>query len=903
MHALAELQDVADALEPVDWAATELGPVSDWDLRLRTLAGLVLRQSAPACLFWGARGTMIFNGAWKEALGPLQAAAFGRSVDTASEGVAHVYRTALSGGTDETCLAFADALMPMMWRLLVDAGSARLSCIPVPGADGAAMGLLVQHSIERRGATEPATGVPDRVGFLLRLSDALRRLNDPERIQTVGTHMLDEVLRADWATFTEIDPEEAGRAKAPPDGRAVSPTPAVLASHDLGDAGSAWRMLGEGMPLAVRDVRDPSGVPLGALGDVVADPDLASFRARLTVPVLRSDRLASVMTVCFEDPHDWSVDEIAIAHEAAVRIWESVERARAESSLRLNEARHRALFESIDEGVCLYERLPLRPDGLRDYRYINMNPAMQEMFGIPDLSGQSIRDNFPDEIEAWYDDYDRVLDTGEPIRVVRESDPQGMVLEMFVTRVEDQSRKVLLAVMQEVTARVRAEAVLRAEEARKAFLLRLSDAIRPLRDPREVMHVATQLTGAHFGTANAEFAMIEHQDGEDWYVVEGSYAAPGHASVDGRYRVADFPGVTDTLLGGESLVVHEVAADPFLTEDEKASYKTIGVASFAQVPLVADGRLVALLTAHDPEPRDWTDDEVALLEDIAGRTWGAVERARAEDALRESERRLRKVLDGMGEAFGIIDRDFRIITQNKAALDLDGRSLDEIRGRTHWEVYPGTEHSEVGALYRRVLAEQVPVTLEHHYTYPTGGTSWLEMRAFPVPEGLAVFWRDITPRKKAEEALRQSERRLRMAQKAAGVATFDWEIGSHAVRWSPEALSMMGLRPGALGGTYEDWIAMIHPDDLSRATQEIEWALEDGELEGEWRIVRPDGSTISALVRGTVERDDQGRAVRLTGAQLDVTDMRLSEELTRLRIDHLSDLIDEFRRRLDKGSA
>jgi len=104
--------------------------------------------------------------------------------------------------------------------------------------------------------------------------------------------------------------------------------------------------------------------------------------------------------------------------------------------LRRKAALYLASLEALDEGACLYERLPIRPDGLRDYRYIWMNSAMQGMFGIADLSGQSIRDNFPDEVEAWYDDYDRVFDTGEPIRIVRESEPQGMVIEMSVTRVE-----------------------------------------------------------------------------------------------------------------------------------------------------------------------------------------------------------------------------------------------------------------------------------------------------------------------------------------------------------------------------------------------------------------------------------------------------------------------------------
>jgi len=150
---------------------------------------------------------------------------------------------------------------------------------------------------------------------------------------------------------------------------------------------------------------------------------------------------------------------------------EITERKRAEEALRESEAQHRALFDSIDEGVCLFERLPLRPDGRRDYRYIAMNPAMQAMFGIPDLSGQSIRDNFPDEVEDWYDDYDRVLETGQSIRFERESTPQGLVLEMYVTRLEDGSGRRLLAVMQDVTQRKQAEEKLRRSEERLRLII------------------------------------------------------------------------------------------------------------------------------------------------------------------------------------------------------------------------------------------------------------------------------------------------------------------------------------------------------------------------------------------------------------------------------------------------
>ncbi|MCQ0989068.1 PAS domain S-box protein [Jiella marina] len=126
---------------------------------------------------------------------------------------------------------------------------------------------------------------------------------------------------------------------------------------------------------------------------------------------------------------------------------------------------------------------------------------------------------------------------------------------------------------------------------------------------------------------------------------------------------------------------------------------------------------------------------------------------------RRTDARLRNVLNGMDEAFGLMDHDFRIITQNEAALRLDGRSLEDIRDRTHWEVYPGSEDTELGRLYKHALAEQTPVSLEHRYEWPGGKINWLEMRAYPVSEGLAVFWRDISVRKAAEEARRESEER------------------------------------------------------------------------------------------------------------------------------------------------
>lgn len=128
------------------------------------------------------------------------------------------------------------------------------------------------------------------------------------------------------------------------------------------------------------------------------------------------------------------------------------------------------VFDHLDAAACIIARLPQRADGLRDYRYLAVNKAMREMFGIEDLTGQTIRENFPDEIEDWYDDYDRVLDTGVPMRFERASGPQDKVLEMAITRLPGAPR--LLIVMQNITRRHRDTEALKADAEQQRLLSR-----------------------------------------------------------------------------------------------------------------------------------------------------------------------------------------------------------------------------------------------------------------------------------------------------------------------------------------------------------------------------------------------------------------------------------------------
>jgi PAS domain S-box-containing protein len=307
-----------------------------------------------------------------------------------------------------------------------------------------------------------------------------------------------------------------------------------------------------------------------------------------------------------------------------------------EAALRKSERRYRTVFESVDEGVCIIERLPLRPDGLRDYRYVSMNDAMEQMFGIPDLTGQSIRDNFPNEVESWYDDYDRVLETGQPIRFERESVPQKKFLEMFVTRLDDGDRNTLLVVIQDITKRKLSDGLLHDNQRRQAFLLHFSDTIRPLNDPDAIAITATGMVADFFQTDRCFISRISRDQGKAW--IEHETRRPDLVSVEGEVDLAHFPEVM-RIAETETMIFRDVSADPTLTERDKMSLAGLGFGAFIAAVLRKGQRNYFWdLVIASLEPRNWLSTDVSVLEEVAERTWVAIERARTERALLETEK-------------------------------------------------------------------------------------------------------------------------------------------------------------------------------------------------------------------------------------------------------------------------
>ena len=170
----------------------------------------------------------------------------------------------------------------------------------------------------------------------------------------------------------------------------------------------------------------------------------------------------------------------------------------------------------------------------------------------------------------------------------------------------------------------------------------------------------------------------------------------------------------------------------------------------------------------------------------------------AERALVASEARTRSVLERMGEAFLVLDKSFRIVRMNDAALRADGRPAEQLIGHDHWQVWPNTVGTELERRYRKALEEQGSAEFDYHFVSPLADV-WLEIRAYAIDEGLAVFYRNINGRmrgQRREAALLELSERLRELRDAAEIAHAAAEIVGRTLGGSRAGFAVVNADDG-----------------------------------------------------------------------------------------------------------
>ena len=575
----------------------------------------------------------------------------------------------------------------------------------------------------------------------------------------------------------------------------------------------------------------------------------------------------------------------------AVRGWvgtneDVTERRQAERALGASEARYRTLFESIGEGFAVIEMIADEAGAWVDYRFVETNPAFEAQTGLADADGHTARELIPGLEDVWVETYGRVATTGERARFEQASDVMGQWFRVEAFPVGDAAPYRVAILFADVTERKRAEARLQASVARTGFRAALADALRPLTDPAEVQAETARILGEHLGTSRVHYAEVS-PDGT-WGTVEADYHV-GVDSVVGRHQFATYGAeLAEAVVAGETFAVADVARDPRLSPDERGATDGLGIRAYLMAPVVKKGQARALLVAHAAEPRPWTDAEVALVQETAERTWAAVEAARAEAALRQTEARFRQAVAAarLGTwSFEIPDGPLDLDARARRLLGLgDGPLAEaEVLGRIHPDDRPAFGAARAGALDPAgpgVFAET------HRVVWPGGETRWARSQAEvvfetadgerrPVRATGVVF--DVTDQHAAQEALRESEERFRETAETVPDVLFTASPDGLVSYVSAQFEAFTGVPPADVVGTTL-WLHVIHPDD--RPAVDVAWAhaCATGErFERRYRLSVADDGYLWVFTRARPVTDAQGHVARWFGTVTDIDALTQAE--------------------------
>ncbi len=246
-------------------------------------------------------------------------------------------------------------------------------------------------------------------------------------------------------------------------------------------------------------------------------------------------------------------------------------------------------------------------------------------------------------------------------------------------------------------------------------------------------------------------------------------------------------------------------------------------------------------------------------------------------ALQESERKYRMLIEQASDGIFILDHLGNIADINSTACRMLGFTREELLLLNIRELIPVKDLAAVPLRINDVLAGE-KVVIERRFRRKDNALINVEISANILNDGrVQTIVRDLTERRKADEALRMSKASLAMAQRIAHVGSWDWDIQTKELTWSDEIYRIFGLIPGQSVATYDALVNSVHPEDREFMKKALTEALYGKPYSIEHRIVLPDGSIRVVHEQGKVTFGESGEPVRMHGTVQDITDKKEKE--------------------------
>ena len=273
------------------------------------------------------------------------------------------------------------------------------------------------------------------------------------------------------------------------------------------------------------------------------------------------------------------------------------------------------------------------------------------------------------------------------------------------------------------------------------------------------------------------------------------------------------------------------------------------------------------------------------------------ERVTGESELRESESRFQIVADAAPVLIWMAGVDKLCTFFNKPWLQFTGRSMEQELGNGWAEGVHQDDLERCLQVYTSAFDARQPFVMQYRLRRDDGEYRWLSDQGVPRYDAQGTFAGyigscvDVTELMTKDEALRQSEERMRLAAAAVNLGIWEWHLATNEI-WATNARRAVLGWPSTGKVTFEDFLSEVHPEDRSRIRQTINDAVRDAkDYESEYRLVLPDGIVRWMSTRGSIQFDSAGKPSRLLGISIDITARKQAEldaQRGRAELSHLS---------------
>jgi PAS domain S-box-containing protein len=572
---------------------------------------------------------------------------------------------------------------------------------------------------------------------------------------------------------------------------------------------------------------------------------------------------------------------------AVLTFTDVTERRQAEAE---REGLYREVRAANERMIDIFYRAPAFMCVMRGAQHVfeMVNERYLELTGARELIGHPVREALPEvEGQGLFELLDEVYRSGEAyegsnVRMLLQPGGARQGLEehfvdfvFMALRDPDGSIAGVLVHGVDVTERTRAS--LLAVGQRSALELAVSHA--PLEDVLDVLaRTAEEYSGA---TALAAVQLVDPGGARLRHAAAPSLPDELRAALD-DLAVAPLGAASGAAAWrAETVACADIATDP-LWEGRRALALKHGVRSARSIPILSpSGAVLGTFTWYYRELREPGAHEaeaMALLANTASLVLGERHEAQQRKA---AEDRSHAILESMSEGFLALGPDWRITYANSAAEQVTRMSGEELVGGQFWDLFPHVRGTEREQGFRRTAIERVRTRIE---AFLDAHGRWFEINSFPTPGGgIALYFRDETERRRAEERIRRLAAVAEQSSDFIGIFTPD----AGGLYLNPAGRAMAGLAPDADIGAWRI-IDFIAEECRALARDQVLPALAGApaQWEGELHFARPRGPVIPVYFKGFAVRDAQGANIGLAIITRDITrQKRAEDELRRIAAD------------------